>query len=382
VTTDTPDPASAIDLPDPAAAIDASDSAAVIDAPDPVAIIAAFGLEGPVTGWEPVGGAWSNRVYRLDAGGRRYAVKELRNPWGEPRWQEWLAEAWSFEQRAIAAGAAAPQPVPNPSDGTCLAWVRRQNQTGQASQAGQASQDRRDSQHSHDSPDAPVRVHHWTEGTPATPGPVTPETARWAGRTLAILHGLRITPQHRDLFPITSTAIAARWPELTEAARQSRAPWATTMEAAAPAVALIADLVRSAGFRPDQEVMTHGDIDQKNLLLTAAGPVLCDWDLAAPIVPRRELADVAMSLAAWTELGIAREVVRSYRLAGGDDTPIGPPDLGQSMMIGLDWAAFNVERALGLRPAAAAEASLARELVPGLLAAIPAQAAAAVQISL
>ena len=93
-------------------------------------------------------------------------------------------------------------------------------------------------------------------------------------------------------------------------------------------------------------------------------------------------AMLAMSLAAWTDLGIAREVVRSYRLAGGDDTPIGPPDLGQSMMIGLDWVAFNVERAIGLRPTPAAAASLARELVPGLLAAIPAQAAAAAQISL
>jgi hypothetical protein len=196
------------------------------------------------------------------------------------------------------------------------------------------------------------------------------------------LHGLRITPRDRDLFPFTSTATAARWPELTEAARQRQAPWATTMEAAAPAVALIADLARSAGFRPDQEVMTHGDVDQKNLLLTKAGPVLCDWDLAAPIVPRRELADVAMSLAAWTDLDIAREVVRSYREGGGDDTTIEPPDLGQSMMIGLDWVAFNVERAIGLRPSGAQEASLARELVPGLLAAIPVQAVAAARISL
>jgi hypothetical protein len=91
--------------------------------------------------------------------------------------------------------------------------------------------------------------------------------------------------------------------------------------------------------------MTHGDIDQKNLLLTASGPALCDWDLAAPLVPRRELAD-----------------------------------LGQSMMIGLDWVAFNVERAIGLRPAATAEVSLARGIVPGLLAAIPVQAAAASRV--
>ena len=346
------------------------------DAPDPAAVIAAFGLPGPVTGWEPVGGAWSNRVYRLDAGGRRYAVKEMRNPWGEPRWQEWLAESWSFEQQAIAAGVAAPQPVPNPADGGCLAWVRR------LSQKSRLSHHSHDSEASHDSPDAPVRVHHWTDGVPVAPGPVAPETARWAGRILATLHGLRIMPRDRGLFPRTSTATADRWPELTEAARHSQAPWTSKMDEAAPSVALIADLARSAGFRPDQEVMTHGDIDQKNLLLTAAGPVLCDWDLAAPIVPRRELADVAMSLAAWTDLGVAREVVRSYRLAGGDDTTIGPPDLGQSMMVGLDWVAFNVERAIGLRSAAAAETSLARTIVTGLLAAIPAQAAAAARISL
>jgi hypothetical protein len=46
-------------------------------------------------------------------------------------------------------------------------------------------------------------------------------------------------------------------------------------------------------------------------------------------------------------------------------------------MIGLDWVAFNVERAIGLRPAASTEASLARGIIPGLLAAIPARAAAA-----
>ncbi len=73
-------------------------------------------------------------------------------------------------------------------------------------------------------------------------------------------------------------------------------------------------------------------------------------------------------------------MIRSYRLAGGDDTPVEPADLGQSMMIGLDWVAFNVERAIGLRPAATAEVSLARGIVPGLLAAIPVQADAACRV--
>jgi len=66
------------------------------DEPDPAAVVAAFGLPGPATGWDPVGGAWSNRVFRLEAAGRRYAVKEMRNPWADPHWEQWLAEAWGF----------------------------------------------------------------------------------------------------------------------------------------------------------------------------------------------------------------------------------------------------------------------------------------------
>jgi hypothetical protein len=107
-------------------------------------------------------------------------------------------------------------------------------------------------------------------------------------------------------------------------------------------------------------------------------------EAAAPAVAL--IADVAMSLAAWTDLGIAREVIRSYRAGGGDDTTIEPPDLGQSMMIGLDWVAFNVERACGQqtrrRPAWLASADQPGSRPgPGFPAAIPVQAVAAARIS-
>ena len=328
--------------------------------PDPAAVMAAFGLPGPVAGWSPVGGAWSNRVFRLEAAGRRYAVKEMRNPWADPHWQQWLAESWVFEQRAMAAGVAAPRPVPDPASGSCLAWVSRRDPA-----LG----------------DAAVRVHYWVHGNPAGPGPVTMDTARWAGQTLATLHGLRIRPRDRSLFPVPNTETARRWPELAEAAQRRAAPWAHLLTAAAPAVVMIAELATSAGYQPGLEVITHGDIDQKNLITTTRGPVLCDWDLATPLVPRHELADVAMSLGCWENFAISRQVLRSYRQAGGDSTPIGPSDLGQPLMTGLDWAAFSVERAIGLRPATESEIRLARKLTPGLLAAIPHQVSVTMRIS-
>jgi aminoglycoside phosphotransferase (APT) family kinase protein len=330
------------------------------DAPDPESVLTAFGLEGPVTAWTAVSGAWSNRVFRLETGGSAFAVKEMRNPWRIARWEEWLAESWSFELLAIEAGVAAPPPVANPADGGCLARVSR----GDATMAP-----------------APVRLHHWVGGQPFSPAAVTTGSARWAGQVLATLHGLAVRPHDRSVFPVPDTENAGRWPELADAARRSGADWARQMTAVAPSVSLIAELAQSSGSRPGDEVMSHGDIDQKNLISAARGPVLCDWDVAMPMVPVRELADVAMSLACWHDFSIAREVVRAYRASGGNDTRITPSDLGQPMMTGLDWVVFNVERALGRRPASPSEAALARELVPTLLAAIPGQVAIALRIT-
>ena len=169
------------------------------------------------------------------------------------------------------------------------------------------------------------------------------------------MHGLVIKPADLSSFPVLTTANALRWPELTEAARRSGAHWAALMPATAASVSLIGQLARSSSYRAEDEVMSHGDIDQKNLIVTSSGPVLCDWDLAMPLVPRRELAVVAMSLASWRDVRVAREVVRSYRAHGGDDTDPVPVDLGWPLMSGIDWAVFNIERVLGQRPCTPAE---------------------------
>jgi aminoglycoside phosphotransferase (APT) family kinase protein len=306
----------------------------------------------------PVAGAWSNRVFRLVVGAEAFAVKELRNPWADARWLEWLEASWHFELAAIAAGVDAPEPVPNPDGGQCLAWVERDD----------------------DGPLAPVRVHRWVDGRPAESGPVGREVARWAGRTLATLHELAVRPADRTLFPLPHTDTADHWSDLTEAARQAKAPWADQLAEATDAVGVIADLARAGGHHPDAEVMTHGDVDQKNIVVGHSGPVLCDWDLVVPLVPRRELADAALSLGAWRRLDIATEVVTAYCRARGTAATFEPPDLGQSMMTGLDWIAFNVERAIGLRDAGPGEADTAQHMVPPLLEDLPKKVDLALQV--
>jgi Ser/Thr protein kinase RdoA (MazF antagonist) len=325
---------------------------------DPSAVLAAFGLHGSVAGFTEVGGGWSNRVFRLETEDGAFAVKEVRNPWLLPDWEQWLAEAWAFELTVIAAGIAAPRPVVNPATGGCLARV--------SLSAGGV---------------VPVRVHRWVSGKPLGTGVADPQLARWSGRILATMHGLQVRPDDRSLFPFPNTDNADRWAELTEAAYRSGADWAGLMSAAAPSVSVIAELVRSGGHLPGQEVMSHGDLDQKNIIATGNGPVLCDWDLAHPVVPRRELADVAMSMACWRDMDVAREVVRAYRAHGGDDTDFEPADLGHPMTGRLDWIAMNADRALGQWPASTAEVAQAREILPRLLAAFPADVATAQRIA-
>jgi aminoglycoside phosphotransferase (APT) family kinase protein len=321
------------------------------DVPDPRAVLGAFAIGGELTTMTPVSGAWSNRVWRLAGSDGAFAVKELRNPWQDPGWQHWLAEAWEFELRALHAGISMPEPIPNPADGHCLAWV--------PTVSGDAT--------------VPVRVHRWIPGAAPGPGAVGEDLAAWAGRTLAMVHGLGVLPQRRDLFPATNTDTAEQWEELAAAARQHDAPWSELVETALPAVRLAAGLATSAAGQPAAEVMSHGDIDQKNLVLTPEGPVLCDWDLALPVVPRRELADVAVSFAAWKDPVIARAVVGAYRRAGGEAAGFRPDDLGPSLMHGLDWIAFNIQRAIGLRAGTPAERQLSDGLAAQLLERLPAE---------
>jgi hypothetical protein len=101
--------------------------------------------------------------------------------------------------------------------------------------------------------------------------------------------------------------------------------------------------------------------------------VLCDWDVATPLLPAREVADVALSMANWVRFDIARTVVRAYFDAGGQDTDIQPADLGPQLMAGLDWIAFNVERAVGIRGTRPQDVALGNHLVPDLLARLPEQ---------
>jgi Ser/Thr protein kinase RdoA (MazF antagonist) len=318
------------------------------DWPSVGSITAAFGLSGAAGELEPVRGAWSNRVFRLRVGHTTVAVKEMIDGWKQPGWFDRVDEAWVFELAAFGAGVPAPEPVPNPVDGGWRAEVERC--------VGDAP--------------ATVRLHHWVDADVVPDGVASVELAEWSGSVLARLHGLDVQPRRPDLFPPWSTESADRWPELVEEAVAAGVEWAGLARRASPAVSTIRAMALDAPGAAGT-VMSHRDIDQKNVLLGASGPLLCDWDVAGPVVPREELIDVALSMARWESPSVARAVIGAYRRAGGDDSELRPTDLAPMLLSSVLWLVINAERALGLRDAGPEELERGTQLVPGLLERLP-----------
>ena len=311
-------------------------------APDPRGVLAAFGVTGGVTAYVEVAGGWSNRVWRLATTQGAFAVKELRNAWGEPRWLEWLDEGWRVERAAIVAGIAAPEPVPA-ADGGCLAHVDRAD--------GSAA--------------VPVRLHRWVESVPVPRQPVDAPLARWVGRALAAQHALALQPLVPELYAgRRGLTTAAVWPDLVARSRSAAAPWSEALAAAQPWA------TRASALLVDDDaptVLGHGDLDQKNLLISADGPLLIDWDVVLPVVPAHDLAHAAVTMASWRDPTTAAEVITGYREAGGAARDLTPTDLGPALASRLGWIRFTVDRALSAYAAGGAWRGDGSE-IPELLA--------------
>ncbi|MFN8147441.1 MAG: aminoglycoside phosphotransferase family protein [Candidatus Nanopelagicales bacterium] len=287
--------------------------------PAPDDVLRAFALPGDVVDHEPVPGGWSNTVLRLRTTDGSYAVKVVRNPWGEPRWRDWLAEGFRLELAARAAGVAVPDPVTAP-DGSVVVDVPVDGGT------------------------VPVRLHRWVEGSRTVPRePVDDALARWVGATLARVHGLALRPADASVYAGRWGATRADvWPDLV--ARSAGAPWHDALAAAEPlarrASALLVDDDHAVA------VLCHGDLDQKNLLVTDRGPLLCDWDVVLPMPPAHDLAHAVVTMAGWREGAVARAVLDGYADVAGRRPALVPTDLGPALASRLGWVRFSVDRGL------------------------------------
>lgn len=254
------------------------------------------------------------QTWRLDTPAGSFLIKRLWDG-DAPAWYPSLAAAMDFERRAGAAGISMPRPVPP-----------------QRSDWGLAVE----------LPGAGVfRAYEWLEHRSLTD---TDDAAAWLGRTLAEIHRLMPVPDatEPDWYGIYPRPV---WTDLIDRAESLGRPWAVIARTRIEAVTDLTEKIRTAFRRAGDPVRTHSDIEPWNVLMTARGPVLIDWDTGGIDSATLQAAQAALAFAGG-DLARAAAILVEYRAAGGVITDLGPDLLIRRAGLRLCRLYFAIEAAL------------------------------------
>ncbi len=246
-------------------------------------ICAAFGLPSEQATLAPLRHA-DFPTWRLTTSTGSYVVKRLVEP-TEAFPRERFDRAMTLERSAIAAGIRTAEPVPPVR--ADLGWCTKITDHGW------------------------FRAHAWVDHRPLR---ATDDIASWLGPTMATLHQLIPDPSEPD-WPSMGIHPVSAWRDWFDEAASAGREWAEVGLSQLSYLEELTEHFRLLYSRPDR-VLTHGDIDPGNILITDNGPVLIDWDTVWPFSPTLQAGHVAHRFS-HGDLGRARAILAAYRDAGG-----------------------------------------------------------------
>jgi len=191
-----------------------------------------------------------------------------------------------------------------------------------------------------------VRAYRWLDSRPLHPGD---DIADWLGRTLALLH--HVSPGDTggpDWYQLHDD----RWQAWLDAGADRR--WRPALRRHLPDIMTATAAVARTFADTDDHVTTHRDVEPHNILITADGPVLIDWDSAGPDSAGLEAAHALYGLATHgrttADPAIIRRGLDAY-LDHGGTRPAGPGILARRLGIRLGRLAERLRISLGEQPA-------------------------------
>ena len=196
-------------------------------------------------------------------------------------------------------------------------------------------------------------VYPWTTASACHKNGVEEHHAAIVASTLAHMHRSDIdVPELLDVpaFPVTAERVI----DLVQLARQRNVRYSTILEDRLDDILRIVALHAPAlEHLAAHQVISHGDLDHKNILWDDAGePVLIDWESARYLNPTYELLLEALDWGGITANFDARPfttILRAYVDAGGlivEDMIPAASDAIQGAWV--SWLLYNVGRAVGL----------------------------------
>jgi Phosphotransferase enzyme family len=255
------------------------------------AIAEAFGV-GRVVGGLVAVQHTSFETWRLRAGAGDYLVKRL---WGveDPPWWRQIERGMGLESAALARGLPVARPV-EPRE-PVFGYAARVEGFGT------------------------VRMYEWIEHRALTDDD---DVSAWLGRVVAALHGLMpltgVQPEWRwwGVFP------RERWEEWALLGRRQDKPWADALRRQVGFFDELGQAIQAAFIAADDQVLSHGDLEPYNVLVSPDGPVLIDWESVACESATLEIGRAAVSFGGEDPDRISR-ILQQYVDAGGVLAPIG-----------------------------------------------------------
>lgn len=272
------------------------------------ALAASYGLGEPVgSSFVARGamGAVSHLRTQRDGRGHSWTVK--RSYWDHYT-EEAIGAEIDFTDRCREAGVAAPRSIRQVGGG----YVLSHDEDGQCSL---------------------YRVLEWVDGEAGSrddPRSLLP-IMTW----LAAMHRLAMDPGDRPHDP-WFTAVEYDWDDLADRVERRIPSLAAKIVARRSDLMELTALVNSVV--ETGQIVCHSDLDPSNVIWTAAGPCLIDWENASPLVAHQDLGGLVRSLDPH-----GREAYEAYRRAGGPAELTQPSHFATSLAVHLNFLGCQVD---------------------------------------
>lgn len=301
-------------------------------------LFGSLGLGEPIDEPEPLSGGHLHRMYKVATERGSYAVKVL-NP----------------------QVTARPDALKNFADSERIARIASKYLPAlPANMYGDSALQRLDGQF--------YLIFDYKNGEALKPERITPAHCAEIGRLLAVLHGIDFSALGLvDDYSCVEHSVD--WCEYLRLGREAGAVWADRFGTALDMIYRIEERFLAAADKLSRgTVLTHGDLDPKNVLWPDGSPVIIDWEAAGFAHPALDLVQNALYWARegdiYSEDKIA-EFFGAYRAAGGRTA--GSDGLWEAAVDKstplLGWLEYSLRRSLGLETADEAEARMGADHV-------------------
>ena len=217
-----------------------------------------------------------------------------------------------------------------------------------------------------------VIVYPWCDGTVLSKAAASPEAASQIGAILGRMHALDL-PVEAPPEPVTWREPMNKqpWAALVRRGQEQGVDWASAVEAALPDVfAWDKDRIAADAALPKTLVLSHCDLDQKNVIWVNDTPFLIDWESAGLTNPDGEIIGAALD---WSgqNAGPPDQAAFAAVLAGYRQHNEFNPDMALPLMRGrlggwIDWLGASMNRSLDSNATRGERAAGTREVLETL----------------